>query len=168
MKIGILSDTHGNVPRTHLAIERLNRGEVEAIIHCGDIGTPAVLIELSLAFEPRQTPIYAVTGNVDQFNTEIYPWHGGGGIEMMGAFGSLELDGKRLAVAHGHDYQALQRAIEGGDYDYVFTGHTHVAEDHRVRKTRVINPGAVHRASIPSVAILDLNNDDLRYYDLLS
>jgi predicted phosphodiesterase len=40
--------------------------------------------------------------------------------------------------------------------DYVFHGHTHVAEERKSGRTRVINPGALHRARPKTFAILDL------------
>ena len=51
--------------------------------------------------------------------------------------------------------------------EMLFTGHTHVARDEQVGHVRVINPGAVYRASIPSCAILDTqDNDSLNYLPL--
>jgi predicted phosphodiesterase len=38
----------------------------------------------------------------------------------------------------------------------VFYGHTHQAAEHRTGKTRVINPGALHRARPKTFVVLDL------------
>jgi predicted phosphodiesterase len=45
--------------------------------------------------------------------------------------------------------------------DYLFTGHTHVAHDRYEGKTRLINPGALTRASRFTVALLNLETDEL-------
>ena len=48
MKIGILSDTHGHLTRSLAAIECLLDAGAEMLIHCGDIGSEQILIELGL------------------------------------------------------------------------------------------------------------------------
>ena len=50
----------------------------------------------------------------------------------------------------------------GGAFDFLFYGHTHVAEEHRTGPTRVINPGALHRARVKSVLVLDLPSGEAR------
>jgi predicted phosphodiesterase len=37
-------------------------------------------------------------------------------------------------------------------------GHTHQAEQHRVGKTLVLNPGALYRATPHSLALVDLEH----------
>ena len=39
MRIGVLSDTHGHVENTLTAVRMLESLEVEAVLHCGDIGS---------------------------------------------------------------------------------------------------------------------------------
>lgn len=160
MKIGLLSDTHGDAARTIRAASLLKSHGVEAVIHCGDIGSQRVLTELAGAFEPPKIPVYAVDGNVD---CEDYT---GAGIELCGEFADLTLGGKRIAIAHGHDALRLHQAIASGNFDYVFTGHTHAREDRHEGRTRIINPGAVHRAAIPGVAVLDTETGALARLDL--
>ncbi len=59
MRIGVVSDTHGHLEHTRAAVRMLESLEVEAVLHCGDIGTPEV-IEL---FAPW--PTHFVFGNCD-------------------------------------------------------------------------------------------------------
>lgn len=161
MKIGLISDTHGNYQRTIRAIDRLKAGDVSAVIHCGDFGSEAILISLVEAFKPLGVPVYAVYGNVDQHGDAIAYMPEREGLRMLGRSGKLLLSGHRIAVIHGDDTGALREAVSGGEYDYVFTGHTHQADDQRIGRTRVINPGAIHRATIPSCAVLDLDTGEL-------
>ena len=84
-----------------------------------------------------------------------------------GLFLDFELAGKRILVIHGDDGYGLRMAIKSGEYDYVFTGHTHRVRDEKVGNTRVINPGALGGAFYEprSIAYLDLETDQLgRYY----
>jgi predicted phosphodiesterase len=77
----------------------------------------------------------------------------------------LDLDGKTVLVFHGHE-RGFARAVRSAGADYVLCGHTHRADDVRVGRTRVINPGALSRARPPSVAVLDTAVDDLTFYAL--
>jgi predicted phosphodiesterase len=56
MKIGILSDTHGDVRRTEAGLDLLLQHPIEAICHCGDVGSESVLTALSAACLPRKIP----------------------------------------------------------------------------------------------------------------
>jgi len=71
-------------------------------------------------------------------------------------FADVVLDGKRVAVIHGDDGKLLQRLILSQDYDYVLHGHTHQKREVKSGRTRVINPGALHRAAEKTVALLDV------------
>jgi predicted phosphodiesterase len=84
----------------------------------------------------------------------------------------MALAGKRLVMGHGHEsYFMRVRDVEkgvaapsGAVCDYLFHGHTHVARDDRFGPTRVINPGALHRAGTYTVATLDLATDTLTHW----
>ena len=160
MKIGILSDTHGNTARTKRAAETLRDQGVAAVFHCGDIGSQAVLIALAEAFCEAGIPVHAVVGNVDF--EDYLP----AGINLHGRFAEIELAGKKIAVVHGDDFSRLQQAVRGQKFDYLFTGHTHAREDRRDGRTRIINPGAIQRAARPGFAVLDLASDVLAWSDL--
>lgn len=160
MKIGILSDTHAMVGRTRELAELLLAEKVEAVLHCGDIGSETILHQLTAIFGPSGIPVHAVLGNVDY---DDYP---DVGVTMHGRFADLKLGGRRIAVIHGDDYRGLQEAASSGRYDFVFTGHTHQRDDRTVGRTRVINPGAVQRTLEPGGAVLDLKSGALRYVSL--
>ena len=162
MKIGILSDTHGDVRRTEAGLDLLLQHPLAAICHCGDIGSESVLTALSAACLPRHIPVYAVLGNVDLFEGELTHFPDGLGVRVCGRRAELELGGRRIVVIHGDDAHSLEAAVHSQQYDYCLTGHTHVREDSREGRTRIINPGALHRARPPSVAVLDLETDQLQ------
>lgn len=166
MRIGLLSDTHGNISRTRAAIGLLKTHGVEVVIHCGDVGSEAVLDELSAGLSLQGIPVHVVLGNVDPWEEGISGYSRPGGPTLLGDAGHLRLGGREIAVLHGHEERRLRATIEGGKFDFVFTGHTHIASDERVGRTRVINPGAVHRARVPSVAILDTSTDAVMFIPL--
>ena len=151
MKLGVLSDTHGCPSRTKAAIAVFRRAGVERIVHCGDIGSDAIV----WLFEGL--PVDFVLGNVDRY--EAGPLRRAvaeTGHTLHEGMGVLALAGRRIALLHGDDARGLHAAVACGDFDLVCHGHTHVAANYRRGKTLVVNPGALYRTSQPSVAIVDL------------
>lgn len=166
MKIGILSDTHGDVGRTLTAIRLLLDQNVQAVCHCGDVGSEQVLTLLAAACLPAHIPVYAVLGNVDHYEPGVSGYPSGVGVTMCGRRANLELGGRKVAVVHGDDPRMLFEVVRSQQHDYCLTGHTHLADDFQEGRTRVINPGAVYRATTPSVAVLDLERDQLQVLPL--
>jgi putative phosphoesterase len=151
-RLGIVSDTHGHVPNTQAALQMLDALEVQAILHCGDVGTSEILP----LFAPR--PTHYVLGNVDPSDYEK-PANGRGvGLQSHRRFGELQLSGRNIAWLHGDDLTRLRDTINCGRYDLVCHGHTHVAKIERHGPTLVVNPGALYRASFHSVAIIELES----------
>lgn len=150
MQIGIVSDTHGQVEFTRAAIRMLESFEVEQVIHCGDIGGTAI-VDL---FAPW--PTHYVVGNVDIDQQQLQDAITAAGQTYHGMFGQLSLDDRKIAFLHGHDEARLAATINSGAYDLVCHGHTHQATNYLVGKTRVVNPGALYRASRHTIAIVDL------------
>lgn len=158
MRIGILSDTHDRAAAMKAAIELLVGERSEFFIHCGDVGSEHILDQLaglSAAF---------VWGNNDFDRLELQRYAEKLGVACYGAFGDIELGGKRFAVMHGDDFRLRQRILSGQQHDYLLLGHTHVPMDQRVGKTRCINPGALHRAAQKTVATLDTDTDQLKFH----
>jgi putative phosphoesterase len=147
MIIGIVSDTHGHVEFTRAAVRMLETYEAQLVIHCGDIGS----VEIVAWFQ--RWPTHFVFGNVDTQPQRLRQAMGAAGQTCHERFGTLELDGRKIAFLHGVDGPLLQKTIKSGQYDLVCYGHTHVAEQHRVGNTLVVNPGALYRADPRSLAI---------------
>ena len=161
MKIGILSDTHGNIPATANAARIFATAGVGAVLHCGDIGDADVLTELAGMLHPSEVPVYAVLGNVDLYSADwkFFPTHVG--VHILGRFGEVELAGRKIALLHSDDRACFRKTIDAGDYDFVFSGHSHEVHDHIVGTTRCINPGTAGRGSPNTCAILDLSSGEL-------
>lgn len=150
MLLGIVSDTHGHTDYTRAAIRMLESLEVELVIHCGDIGSSAI-VEL---FAPW--PTHFVLGNVDDQPAELQAAIQTAGQTYHGRFGELAIADRRIAFLHGDDAARFQQAVKSGDYDLVCYGHTHQFEQHREGQTLVLNPGALYRAQPHSLAIVRL------------
>jgi putative phosphoesterase len=156
MRIGILSDTHDQVARTARALAELEGQGVAALVHCGDLTCPEVVYQ----FE-GSPPAYFVFGNNDFDRKGLSRAMSAVGGVCLGDGGAFELAGKTLAVTHGDSLRQMRR-LTGEGPDYLFFGHTHVAADLREGRTRFVNPGALHRATPWTVAVLDLVDDSLQ------
>lgn len=139
MRIGIVSDTHGELPD---GVQGALAG-VERIIHVGDVGGQWVLDELA-----QVAPVVAVRGNMD---TGELGWR-------------LP---ERLLVQAGEERILVQHKIEDAraagipdDVRIVVIGHTHASRVERVGEVLYINPGSAgghnRDGRGPTVALLDL------------
>jgi putative phosphoesterase len=137
-------------------VAALEAAGADVFVHCGDVGGPEVLEELA------HRGCWFVWGNTDAPWATWRPQIEALGLPWPDGPLELHLSGKRLAVYHGLE-RSLQEAVRSGKYDYVLHGHSHRCEDYRSRGTRVINPGALHRTSQPTVALLDLDTDELEF-----
>lgn len=150
MLIGVVSDTHGSLRNSQLAVRMLEQFDLAAVLHCGDI------CGLAIAACFRQWPTHYVLGNCDDDSTAWNDAISAAGGTFHSRFAELTLGERRIAVLHSDDRSLFERTISSQSYDLVCYGHTHQAEQHRVGKTLVLNPGALFRAKPLSLAIVDL------------
>jgi uncharacterized protein len=149
MRIAILSDTHSRYATIEAALELVAQRQVDLLLHCGDIEDA----EAVWLFPPNT---HFVFGNCDQERASIRQAVHGIGATLYEPLGRLDLDGTRIAWMHGDDAGLMRVAERGGDFDYLFYGHTHVAAERRTGDTRVINPGALHRVREKTFLILNV------------
>jgi putative phosphoesterase len=124
--------------------------DVEVVLHCGDIGSAAV-VELFAAW-----PTHFVFGNCDGDRSALAAAIESAGQTCHGEFGDITLEGKRIAMLHGDDSHRFRQTLSSGDWDLVCYGHTHVAAIQRHGRTLSLNPGALYRANPHSLAVVDL------------
>lgn len=150
MKIAVLSDTHNRYATVEKALAVLQERQVTHVIHCGDIE------DADTVWLFHGLTVHFVYGNCDTERLALQQAIHGIGETLHRPYGQLELEGVRLAFLHGDDRRLMQEVEENGQFDFLFYGHTHKAMEHRTGRTRVINPGALHRASPKSFILLDL------------
>lgn len=156
MHLGIVSDTHGHLDFTRAAVDLLARQQVDAVLHCGDIGSA----EIVSLFAPW--PTHFVFGNVDDDPEELRQAIEAAGQTCHGRFGALELAGCRIAFLHGDDQSLFEETLSSQQYDLICFGHTHVCEQRRVGSTTLLNPGALYRANPRSFATVRLPGLSIR------
>jgi putative phosphoesterase len=175
MRVGIVSDTHDREASVKAVVAKLRECGITHVFHCGDIETVAT-VRLFAGFQT-----HFVLGNWDGdwipgVNCGLAPRAPDGrkrdaarlrraiddaGARLHEPWGELELEGRHLAWVHGNDRALLKELEKSECYDYLFYGHTHRAEQHRVGRTLVINPGALFKVYPMTFAILDLLRGDV-------
>jgi putative phosphoesterase len=160
MRLGIISDTHGRLAATQVAVKILRDEGVTEVIHCGDIGSAGVVA----CFDGLST--HFVLGNVDRDEDHTVAAIRAAGHSFHGRFGNLEREYIRIAFLHGDDSRRFDREISAETWDLICHGHTHVAERRTVGRTLILNPGAVHRAAVPSVATVEIPSLEVRFFGI--
>ena len=154
MLIAVVSDTHSRYHTVEKAVTLIEERKAQAVLHCGDIEDAE-----TVWLFPKGT--HFVYGNCDGQRHSLRQAAADAGMTLHEPFGSVELAGKRLAFVHADDRRLLDRLEASGEYDYLFYGHTHQAEEHQTGRTRVINPGALHRARPKTFIVLDLESGEV-------
>ena len=144
MRLGIISDTHGQLRPEVCEVF----SQVDHILHAGDVGLEDLLVELQAL-----APVTAVYGNTD-------------GFEIRGRcprVAELELDGFYITVTHGDQFgsptpEMLHQAFPTAEI--IIYGHTHRPLLTLLDKTvTVMNPGGAGPRRfdlLPSVGIMEL------------
>jgi hypothetical protein len=153
VRIGVIADTHGHLDRQ---VPEIFAG-VDHILHAGDIGLEALILELE-----GIAPVTAVVGNADVGlhikETEV-----------------VELGGRKFLVHHKVDLdsadEAIHRRIMRENPDVVVFGHTHRRHCETIGQTLYFNPGYAGKRKadrVRSVAILSCDDDGITadYYEL--
>ncbi|HOO76834.1 MAG TPA: metallophosphoesterase [Prolixibacteraceae bacterium] len=134
MKLGIISDSHENMPKIRKAVNLFNRSGVETVLHAGDIISPITAKE----FSALACRFVGVFGNNDGDRLFLRKRFRNIGTIHVGKFEG-KLGGKRLLLIHEPDM--LDALAASGAYDIIVYGHTHQAEISLRGSTLVINPG---------------------------
>ena len=124
MIVGLISDTHSLIrPEVFTAL-----AGVDLILHAGDVGGSAVLIELGAI-----APVRAVYGNTDS-----------AGEPGLDARIGLDIEGLSIHVSHGHELGSPtpEKLLARYAADIIIFGHTHKPLIERAGGRLVVNPGA--------------------------
>jgi len=129
MLIGVISDTHDNLPMTARAVRELASRGVAMLIHAGDYVAPFTLRVVLRA----GLPVVGVFGNNDGERAGLNKLCG----NIFQGPHRFEAAGRRIVVAHSPE--ELAEAIEPGD-ELAVCGHTH-EPDIEAGPPLTVNPG---------------------------
>lgn len=144
MRIGLVSDTHDNAVLSAQAAAFFAREGHDLVLHLGDVTTPAT----KRLFE--ELPLVVLRGNND--------------FAIEGLSDSWEhVEGEvRLGATHGHLRDEMARLL--GSCDVVFHGHTHMRRRERMGRALVVNPGALQRARVHTIATMDTRDLSIAFH----
>jgi putative phosphoesterase len=142
MKIGLIADTHDNLPLIKKAVELFNKYNVEFVLHAGDFIAPFSVKPL---FD-LVCPWKGVLGNNDG-ETRGLVKVSKGNISHQPLV--LELGARGITLVH--EYRKA-------DTDVIVFGHTHTPHIEKQGKQLLVNPGEASGwiSGKPSIAVLDL------------
>lgn len=165
MLVGIMADTHDNLPLIEKAIRRLNETNIELALHAGDYVSPFVIP----LFKELRAKLIGVFGNNDGDHELLKKaFSENAHLEIRGNFAEIAVDGLKIALLHGSDKELLKSLVEGKSFDLVVHGHTHNAEVYKKNDTLVLNPGEVcgYLSGKSTVALFDTSQREARIVDL--
>lgn len=160
MKLGIIADSHENMPLIAKAIELFNRQEVGLVLHAGDFISAITAKE----FKNLKAKLIGVFGNNDGDKLLLQKRFQDIG-ELYEDYHELEIEGKKVVLMHQPKF--LEILIASGKYDLIIYGHTHEI-DIREGRPLVVNPGECGGwlTGRSTVAIVDLETMKVEIYDL--
>ena len=132
MKIGVICDTHDNVPRIKEAVAIFNEKGADLVLHGGDYIAPFAVAPLS----KLKCQYVGVFGNNDGEKLGLNRMSQG---RINAQPHSLEFGGKNILVMH--EPGSLDALIRSQSYDIIVYGHTHDPVIEKHGRTLVINPG---------------------------
>lgn len=150
MKIGIISDTHDNLPKIEKAVRLFNKKKVGFVLHAGDFIAPFAILKLkNLACD-----WLGIFGNNDGEKNGLSGISEG---KIKDGPLRIKLDDKKITLVHDIDKINLNTE----EADLVIFGHTHKSKSNRINDSKLIlNPGEcggwLYGKS--TIAILDLAN----------
>jgi putative phosphoesterase len=159
MLIGIMSDTHDNLPFVKKAIELFNAAKVEHVIHAGDYTSPFTL----KLFMELKCPFVGIFGNNDGDKLLLQERAEGRIRNQPYVF---TLHERKIVVMHEHF--VADALADSGHFDLVVYGHTHTPDIRKVKNTLVVNPGEVstYLYGKSTVALVDLDTMDGKIVEL--
>ena len=153
MLIGVLSDTHDNLPMIGRATKVFQERGAELLVHAGDVVSPFALKLLLNA----GLPLVGVFGNVDGEREGLRKLN----ADIFDGPHRFELAGRRIVVAHKGE--AL-KGVAGSEDDLAICGHTHRAQIHQ-GPPLTVNPGEacgwVHGLATAAIVNLEDMNAEI-------
>jgi len=132
MLIGIISDTHDNMPALHRAVEILTLQRVEHVIHAGDFCSPFTF----RALKHLKCGFTAIYGNNDGERVLLQQLSNS---RIFTQPHIIELAGKKIVLMHEH--QVVDALADSSHFDLIVYGHTHTADIRKKGNTLIVNPG---------------------------
>ncbi|MDD5747988.1 MAG: phosphodiesterase [Actinomycetota bacterium] len=163
MRIGLLSDTHGDPVAWEKCLDAF--GEVDLVLHAGDVLYHGIFNPITEDYNPKRLvellnsfdhPVFFARGNCDSEVDQLALDH-----HILSEFAFASAGDIKFLVNHGHkaSYEELLRMASRAGIDVVHRGHTHVPEIRVVEGVTFINAGSCslpkQEDGIPTAALIE-------------
>ena len=146
MRIGVISDTHGDQVAIRQVIKEAS--DVDMWLHAGDCSQDVEYLKSLVT-----VPVISVRGNCDGNDTTT----------KIDEFVKVGIH--RIWLTHGHCYgvkqntQNLVRCSKQHEVNAVIYGHTHIPDNHWCEGILIFNPGSAY-GSRATYGLLDIDDKD--------
>ena len=165
MLIGVISDTHDNLPLVEKAVKRLNEEKVELVLHAGDYCAPFVIPK----FKALNCRLIGVFGNNDGDHELLRKrFSETRNCEVRGRFAEIDAAGFKIALLHGDETELLNALISRDCFDAVVYGHLHAIADRKSGKMLIVSPGELcaYLTGKSTLALLDTVKREAKIIEL--
>ena len=143
MKIAIISDIHENFHNLLLALQEMQKHQIEQILCLGDLMNCGVAKILAT----QDIPVHMIWGNNDGEVVEIVLTAAAKNSVMtvgLNTYDFMEFDGRKIFITHYDDLQ--EPMAKSGAFDAIFFGHSHIQSSEYIGNCLLVNPGEIAAA----------------------
>jgi uncharacterized protein len=165
MLIGLISDTHDNLPQIEKAVNHLNNAGVQLVLHAGDYCAPFTLAK----FKNLNCKLIGVFGNNDGDHELLKKrFSETPNCEAHGRFAQVDVGGYKIALLHGDEPELLFALIGSQSFNAVVHGHSHNKGVEQRGNTLIINPGELcgYLTGKSTVGLLDTEKNKVEIVEL--
>jgi putative phosphoesterase len=162
--LGIVADSHDNLPKIEAAVAKLNALGVDLVLHAGDYCSPFA----ALRFRELNSKLIGVFGNNDAEKDLLKAKFESLGHEVRSRFLSLEIDELRIGLLHGDEENLLEDLARSQSYDLIISGHTHSISRSQRGKSACLNPGEVcgYLSGRATIATFETSTRTIEIFDI--
>ncbi|HID93795.1 MAG TPA: metallophosphoesterase [bacterium (Candidatus Stahlbacteria)] len=161
MKVGVVSDTHDNLPLIEKAVKIFNEKEVELVLHAGDYVAPFVVKVL----KRLRAKLIGVFGNNDGDRILLGKKFDEIGFKIFNPPYEFTIKNKNILLMH--EPNLLDSIIKSNMYHIIIYGHTHSVN---LRRNNIIvfNPGEASGwlYGKPTIGIVNLDSMEVELIKL--
>jgi len=162
MKIGIMADSHENMPKIAKAVEIFNKEGVNKVFHAGDVISAITEKE----FKKLNSKFIGVFGNNDgeqQLLRHAFAPFGG---EFYSTCYVGTVENKKIIMFH--EPILIDELTRSSEVDIIIYGHTHKIDIKKENNVLIINPGECGGwiYNKPTIVILELESMEPRVIEL--
>jgi len=162
MKLGVMADSHDNVPMVKKAVEVFNAEGCDLVVHAGDYCSPFALTPL----DRLKCKWLGVYGNNDGDKKALSIKANGLIVDHPYRY---DLSNVTMIITHElEDVSGLMGMIANQEVHLLIYGHTHKPEIKKVETALLVNPGETGgwTTGKSTVAIVDINTMEARIVEL--